>query len=328
MVTDLALQTLSPSLHASSPIRKSISSKSKSIHISSSANPKPHHKLQSHPSFTKPQPPWLLLPPTPRENPSSDLVSDFQLNGSASAVPFSLRFLQLRKKRMAAPRRPRLPSPDLGSLGYAVCSLASALESLQQSVVKEESSTDAGDSIVWLFKKVFASSPLLVVQILSLTTEFLATSALPLLPRPLDTGEFTCWSDIGILDDSDKAMYCDDYKRKRAAYEQIIVTEMASSLILANYAQLLYQYENDPDRADDYFSRAVAAEPVDGEAMSKYALFLWHQREDLEKAEEMFLEAIQAEPENSYHRSTYAWFLWRTGGVETCFPLEGEGCEE
>jgi len=77
----------------------------------------------------------------------------------------------------------------------------------------------------------------------------------------------------------------------------------------------------DPNRAEVYFKKAVAAEPADGEARSKYATFLWRARSDLWAAEEMYLEAISADPSNTFYAADYAHFLWNTGGEDTCFPL-------
>ncbi|KAL6641276.1 hypothetical protein ACP70R_019457 [Stipagrostis hirtigluma subsp. patula] len=141
------------------------------------------------------------------------------------------------------------------------------------------------------------------------------------------------WARIGILhgelhDDSDVPEGVDEdelqeinsarARRRKAAYERVIATGGANSLILSNYAQLLYEFNKDINRAELYFKQAVAAEPADGEAMRRYAMFLWHARGDIAGAEDMFTGAIDEEPESSHHRSSYAWFLWMTGGVETC----------
>lgn len=112
-------------------------------------------------------------------------------------------------------------------------------------------------------------------------------------------------------------------RRRKAAYEMAIASGGASSLILSNYAQLLYEIDKDIERAEMYFKQAVAAEPADGEAMRRYGMFLWHARGDTGGAEDMFTGAIDAEPESSHHRSSYAWFLWMTGGVETCLMDTG-----
>ncbi|XP_010918503.1 uncharacterized protein [Elaeis guineensis] len=320
-------------------------------------------RLQPKKKIGSPEPPWLLLPPPAPVNPFSGETPPlfyFQLKNPATRIPFSLRLVQLRKKSSNSPR-PRSSSPSLGSVGNAVWSLASLMEEIQRSILSEDDeaeetvetvSRDTGDSIVWLFRRVFSSSPNLAIGLLVLMAEFFVVSMERRKPKVLALvaevsngsklgpveigGNYGSWSDIGILDDADKTAlalaFDPDYIGRRCmAYETMIANEKTNSLILSNYAQLLYQYEKDFDRANHYFSWAVSAEPADGEAMSRYALFLWHGRGDLEGAEEMFLEAIQADPENDYHRSNYAWFLWTTGGQDTCFPLEDneEGdCQE
>ncbi|KAE8767644.1 hypothetical protein D1007_60964 [Hordeum vulgare] len=123
---------------------------------------------------------------------------------------------------------------------------------------------------------------------------------------------------LGVDDDEQEAIDAARAGIRKAAYERIIATSEANSLILSNYAQLLYEFDKDLDRAEDYFKRAVAIEPPDGEAMRRYAVFLWQARGDLAGAEDMFTGAIDEEPDSSHHRSSYAWFLWMTGGVETC----------
>ncbi|KAF8775280.1 hypothetical protein HU200_004686 [Digitaria exilis] len=105
-------------------------------------------------------------------------------------------------------------------------------------------------------------------------------------------------------------------------YEQAVSEEPNNSLLLANYAQFLYQVQGDHDRAEHFFKRAVRAEPADAEAMGRYAAFLWEARNDLAAAEETYQEAIAADPSNAHHAAAYAHFLWNTGGEDTCYPLD------
>ncbi|XP_047043438.1 uncharacterized protein LOC124647560 [Lolium rigidum] len=123
---------------------------------------------------------------------------------------------------------------------------------------------------------------------------------------------------MGVDEDEQEAINIARAELRKASYERIIATSEANSLILSNYAQLLYEFDKDLDRAEDYFKRAVAIEPPDGEAMRRYGMFLWQARGDLVGAEDMFTGAIDEDPDSSHHRSSYAWFLWMTGGVETC----------
>ncbi|KAL6203378.1 hypothetical protein ACLB2K_027078 [Fragaria x ananassa] len=112
-----------------------------------------------------------------------------------------------------------------------------------------------------------------------------------------------------------------EYFRTEMLYQSELSKEPSNSLLLSNYAQLLYQVAHDYDRAEEYFKRAVGVEPADAEAYNKYATFLWRVKNDLWAAEETYLEAINADPSNSYYAANYAHFLWNTGGEDTCFPL-------
>ncbi|THU65766.1 hypothetical protein C4D60_Mb05t07090 [Musa balbisiana] len=310
------------------------------LRVSGSCSGRPRES----PRIGDPEPPWLLHPPgaSPKHPSSGDApLVGFRIKGSAVGIPFSLRLVQLKKKRMNS-RRPRAPpDTDLGDIGSAVWSLASAMEEIQRSVLSSDydgetragAPKDAAESLVWLFQNVFCTSPDLVVGLLVLLSEFLAASSKREIPDAIvfDAAEAAasrCWFDVGILDEDEEARRYDggrpDYKRRRAAYENMISSGLTTSLILSNYAQLLYQYEKDLDRAEYFFRWAVMQEPADAEAMSRYAFFLWRGRGDLEASEEMFLEALQADPESQHHGGSYALFLWSTGGLGTCYPL-GDG---
>lgn len=113
-----------------------------------------------------------------------------------------------------------------------------------------------------------------------------------------------------------------DYFKTDLLYQTSLSQDPHNPLLLANYAQFLYQVAQDNQRAEDYFKRATAIEPPDPEAYSKYATFLWKAKNDLCAAEETYLEAISAEPSNSYYAANYAHFLWNTGAEDTCYPLD------
>ncbi|KAJ3682223.1 hypothetical protein LUZ60_014796 [Juncus effusus] len=270
---------------------------------------------------------------------------------SISSVPFSIKFVQLRKKRSNLPL-PKTPPPNLSPLGASVFSLASVISETQKlffpngSSSKDSSAcTDTGYSIIWLHEKIFASSPAFTVGILSLMGEFVKSPLKSEIewvvadlewakivqerePTELEEKEeeekkFESWAEIGInMKDESQSIVGSDViamsDRKRITYERLIVCNEANSLVLSNYAQFLYVVQKDFDRAEEYFKRAVEAEPSDPEAMSRYAIFLWQEREDLEKAEEMFNRAVELESDNNHYISAYARFLWITGGTETC----------
>lgn len=296
-----------------------------------------------------------------------------RLNSSPDGrIPISLRLVQLQKKRLARRRRPEDPSA-LCPISGALWSLICLFEELHKSAVhvagevdQDRVFWDSTEPLVWLFVRVFSTSPNILSVILCLTAGFVAlsvevsvveaissvfdlemgtttpaseaagqrmtssgTSAAGATGDSLEIGEYWSWGDVGILDDPERVESDSrrrNYSRRRSHYESMIIREkQPNSLILSNYAQFLYQFEWDLDRAQEYFKLAVMTEPADGEAMHKYAKFLWHERGDLAGAEEMFLEAIEADPTSSYHQSSYANFLLLTGGDETCFPLDHGG---
>ncbi|PAN27500.1 hypothetical protein PAHAL_5G084900 [Panicum hallii] len=118
------------------------------------------------------------------------------------------------------------------------------------------------------------------------------------------------------------AEYSAEHAATAQRYEQAVSEEPNNSLLLANFAQFLYQVQGDHDRAEHFFKRAVRAEPADAEALGRYAAFLWQARNDLAAAEETYQEAIAADPSNAHHAAAYAHFLWNTGGEDTCYPLD------
>ncbi|XP_072996588.1 uncharacterized protein [Typha latifolia] len=113
-----------------------------------------------------------------------------------------------------------------------------------------------------------------------------------------------------------------DYLRRDLMYQEAVSKDPDNSLLLSNFAQLLYIVLHDHDRAEHYFKRAIRVEPADAESLCRYATFLWVVKKDLEAAEETYLEAIAADPGNSHYAANYAHFLWSTGGEDTCYPLD------
>ncbi|MCL7046983.1 hypothetical protein MKW94_000128 [Papaver nudicaule] len=90
-----------------------------------------------------------------------------------------------------------------------------------------------------------------------------------------------------------------------------------SSLFLRNYAQFLHKAKGDLKGADEYYSRAILADPRDGDILSQYAGLVWELHHDYDRACSYFERAVQAAPEDSHVHAAYARFLW-----------EAEDCEE
>ena len=56
--------------------------------------------------------------------------------------------------------------------------------------------------------------------------------------------------------------------------------------------------KGDARRAEEYYSRAMLADPGDGEIMSQYAKLVWEVHRDQERCLGYFHKSVQAAPEN------------------------------
>ncbi|XP_073143546.1 uncharacterized protein [Henckelia pumila] len=95
-------------------------------------------------------------------------------------------------------------------------------------------------------------------------------------------------------------------------YKRVLEQNPGNPLFLRNYAQFLYQRKGEGDLrvAEEYYSRAILADPEDGEVLSQYAILIWESQHDKERATNYFERAIQASSENSHVQAAYASFLW------------------
>ncbi|KAK9282258.1 hypothetical protein L1049_005172 [Liquidambar formosana] len=64
--------------------------------------------------------------------------------------------------------------------------------------------------------------------------------------------------------------------------------------------------------AEEYYSRAILADPKDGEILSQYAKLVWELHHDQDKASSYFERSAQAAPEDNHVLAAYASFLWET----------------
>lgn len=64
------------------------------------------------------------------------------------------------------------------------------------------------------------------------------------------------------------------------------------------------QVKCDPRRAEEYYSRAMLADPTDGEIMSQYAKLVWAVHRDHDRSLTYFQKSVQAAPRNRYAPST------------------------
>ncbi|KAL2238710.1 UNVERIFIED_CONTAM: hypothetical protein Sindi_1062700 [Sesamum indicum] len=70
--------------------------------------------------------------------------------------------------------------------------------------------------------------------------------------------------------------------------------------------------KGDLQRAEEYYSRAILADPEDGEILSQYAKLIWELHHDKERAAIYFERALQASSDDSHIHAAYASFLWDT----------------
>ena len=70
--------------------------------------------------------------------------------------------------------------------------------------------------------------------------------------------------------------------------------------------------KGDRRRAEEYYSRAILADPDDGELLSEYAKLVWEVHRDEDRASSYFDRAARASPHNSHVLAAQAAFLWDT----------------
>jgi tetratricopeptide (TPR) repeat protein len=75
--------------------------------------------------------------------------------------------------------------------------------------------------------------------------------------------------------------------------------------------------KGDYRRAEEYYSRAILADPNDGELLSEYARLVWDVRRDEERASSYFEQAARASPQNRWvhpvHSNPYSFCLFEHG---------------
>ncbi|GAU19317.1 hypothetical protein TSUD_336030 [Trifolium subterraneum] len=76
--------------------------------------------------------------------------------------------------------------------------------------------------------------------------------------------------------------------------------------------------KQDLEGAEEYYSRAILADPNDGEVLSQYGKLIWELYHDQERASSYFEQAVQASPDDSHVQAAYASFLWDTEEDESC----------
>lgn len=95
-----------------------------------------------------------------------------------------------------------------------------------------------------------------------------------------------------------------------AQYKTMVDEQPGNALFLRNYAQFLHEAKGDTARAEEYYSRAMLADPSDGEIMTQYARLVWEVHHDPERCLGYFQKSVQAAPLDSHVLAAYASFLW------------------
>ena len=75
----------------------------------------------------------------------------------------------------------------------------------------------------------------------------------------------------------------------------------------------MVQVKGDPRRAEEYYSRAMLADPSDGEIMSQYAKLVWAVHRDHDRSLVYFQKSVQAAPRNRYENTLNLKLLLQAG---------------
>ncbi|MCO5612846.1 hypothetical protein L7F22_067117 [Adiantum nelumboides] len=114
-------------------------------------------------------------------------------------------------------------------------------------------------------------------------------------------------------------MNFDSFNSRDAYFRSLLQSDPENPLLLQNYAQYLTK-KGEVKKAEEYFERAILADPSDGDVLSKYAKLQWDVNRDHERAEAYYDQAVQAAPNDCYVMASYASFLWDVEDNEEASP--------
>lgn len=87
------------------------------------------------------------------------------------------------------------------------------------------------------------------------------------------------------------------------------IERLGDPRLLGNYALFLSSVRKEPDRAEEFFERAIEADPERANAVGNYANFLSDVRKDADRADEFYRRAIEIDPDHSNNLGNYGLFL-------------------
>ncbi|XP_076934894.1 uncharacterized protein LOC143601341 [Bidens hawaiensis] len=96
-----------------------------------------------------------------------------------------------------------------------------------------------------------------------------------------------------------------------AHYQKMLKTDHPNNpLLLRNYSKFLHEVEGDTVKAEEYYARAILANPGDGELLSLYGKLIWDMQRNEERAQSYFDQAVIASPDDCMVMGSYAQFMW------------------
>ncbi|WP_052102991.1 tetratricopeptide repeat protein [Porphyromonas canoris] len=100
-----------------------------------------------------------------------------------------------------------------------------------------------------------------------------------------------------------------EYDKAEEFFNRAIDADPKNVINLGNYALFLKNIRKEYDKAEEFFNRAIDADPKNVINLGNYALFLQSIRKEYDKAEELYNSAINADQKNATVLGNYALFL-------------------
>ena len=234
----------------------------------------------------RPEPPWFVVPPSPPE-------SVLSVNPWPVENPLSIRMEQMKNRlTVSSPIFPESYQEVNDAAGRAVSAIVFMIGELQRYVlgssdqsVLDRISRDRRDSFLWLFRRVFFSSPYLVVSLLHLLANYVVFS--------VESNTF----DGGVAASAISAVESETNSRDKISEERDSLSDLQQELLLSETDTVsLREFLNwfdvgikegtlDPrqhqdeescsDRRRRLYERAIAVGEANSLILGNYAQFLY-----------------------------------------------------